>query len=84
MGIVASLAAAPVAHDIIEDERSRHHQAVLDAEERLRKIREAELYKLGDVEIDLIKRYFLRCKRISALSFKKLLRFTEIFKVDIE
>ena len=27
--------------------------------------------------------YFLRCKKISALSFKKLLWFTESFKVDI-
>ena len=56
MGIVASLAAAPVAHDIIDDERHRDHEALLEEEERLRKIREAELYRLGDVELNLIKR----------------------------
>ena len=56
MGIVASLAAAPVAHDIIEDERRRKHLSILEDEERVRKIKEAELYRLGDVDLDLIKR----------------------------
>ena len=56
MGIVASLAAAPVAHEIIVDEKRRENIATYVEEERLRKIREAELYKLGDVDLDLIKR----------------------------
>ena len=60
MGIVASLAAVPVAHDIIEDERRREHITLLEEEERIRKIREAELYRLGDVDLNLIKRRVLK------------------------
>ena len=56
MGIVASLAAAPAAYDIIEDERKRDQERLVEEEEHIRKIKEAELYKLGDVELDLIKR----------------------------
>ena len=56
MGIVASLAAVPAAHDIVEDERRREQERMLEENERMRKIRHAELYKLGDVELDLIKR----------------------------
>ena len=57
MGIVASLVAAPAAYDIIEDERKRDEERFVEEEEQIRKIKEAELYKLGDVELDLIKRY---------------------------
>lgn len=59
MGIVASLAAAPVAHDIIEDEKRRDHEKAIEEADRLRKLREAEMYKLGDVDLNLIKRYFI-------------------------
>jgi hypothetical protein len=57
MGIVASLAAAPAAYDIIQDERIRDQERIVADEEQIQKIKEAELYKLGDVELDLIKRY---------------------------
>ena len=56
MGIVASLAAAPAAYDIIQDERVRDQERIVAEEEHIQKIKEAELYKLGDVELDLIKR----------------------------
>ena len=59
MGIVASLAAAPAAYDIIEDERKRDQERIVEEEDHIRKIKEAELYKLGDVELDLIKRYLI-------------------------
>ena len=65
MGIVASLAAAPAAYDIIQDERIRDHERLVEEEEHIKKIKEAELYKLGDVELDLIKRflhYDILCK----------------------
>ena len=59
MGIVASLAAAPAAYDIIQDERIRDQERLIEEDEHLKKLKDAELYKLGDVELDLIKRYQL-------------------------
>ena len=61
MGIVASLAAAPVANEIIQDEKRRELEKRAYEEERLRKLREAELYRLGDVDLNLIKRYVQKC-----------------------
>lgn len=57
MGVVASIIAAPVALEIVEDEVRREHEAILDEAERLRRLRAAELYRLGDVDLELIKRY---------------------------
>lgn len=54
MGIVASLAAIPVAEDIIRDERRRELQRL--EEERLRRLRESG-YRYGDLDLQLIKRY---------------------------
>ena len=54
MGIVASLAAIPVAEDIIRDERRRELQHL--EEERLRRLRESG-YRYGDLDLQLIKRY---------------------------
>ena len=54
MGIVASLAAIPVAEDIIQDERRRELQRL--EEERLRRLREAG-YRHGDLDLQIIKRY---------------------------
>ena len=59
MGIVASLAAAPAAYDIIEDERKRDQERIVEDEDHMKRIKDAELYKLGDVELDLIKRYLM-------------------------
>ena len=59
MGFVASLAAAPAAYDIIEDERKRDQERIVEDEDHIRRIKDAELYKLGDVELDLIKRYLM-------------------------
>ena len=56
MGIVASLAAARAAYDIIQDERIRDQERLIEEDEHLKKLKDAELYKLGDVELDLIKR----------------------------
>ena len=53
MGIVASLAAIPVAEDIIRDERRRELQRLED--ERLRRLRESG-YRYGDLDLQLIKR----------------------------
>ena len=53
MGIVASLAAIPVAEDIIRDERRRELQRL--EEERLRRLREAG-YRHGDLDLQIIKR----------------------------
>ena len=56
MGIVASLAAAPAAYDIIQDERIRDQERLVEEDDNMKKLKDAELYKLGDVELDLIKR----------------------------
>ena len=58
MGIVASLAAIPVAEDIIRDERRRELQRLED--ERLRRLRESG-YRYGDLDLQLIKRYYCHC-----------------------
>ena len=74
MGIVASLAAAPAAYDIIQDERIRDQERLVEEEEHIKKIKEAELYKLGDVELDLIKRflhYDILCKILGYYSNAK-------------
>ena len=75
MGIVASLAAAPAAYDIIQDERIRDQERLVEEEEHIKKIKEAELYKLGDVELDLIKRflhYDILCKLLRYNAKSKL------------
>ena len=56
MGIVASLAALPVAEDIVRDEKRREIQKRLEEEERLRRLRLGE-YRQGDLDLELIKRY---------------------------
>ena len=56
MGIVASLAKETTAYDIIQDERIRDQERLVEEDDNLKKLKDAELYKLGDVELDLIKR----------------------------
>ena len=53
MGIVASLAAIPVAEDIVQDEHKRELQRL--EEERLRRLRESG-YRHGDIDLQIIKR----------------------------
>ena len=43
-------------NDIIQDERIRDQERLIEEDEHLKKLKDAELYKLGDVELDLIKR----------------------------
>ena len=71
MGIVASLAAIPVAEDIIRDERRRELEL---EEERLRKLR-ASGYRHGDLDLQLIKRYAM-------LRFLTSLKKTVIMKIQ--
>ena len=56
MGIVASLAAIPIAEDVVRDEKRRELQKRLEEEERLRRLKLGE-YRQGDVDLELIKRY---------------------------
>jgi len=55
MGIVASLAAIPVAEDVVRDEKRRELQKCLEEEERLRRLKLGE-YRQGDLDLELIKR----------------------------
>jgi len=55
MGIVASLAAIPIAEDVVRDEKRRELQKRLEEEERLRRLKLGE-YRQGDVDLELIKR----------------------------
>ena len=62
MGIVASLAAAPIASEIALDEK-RRDLLRQEEEERLRRQRELEFYRQGDVDLEVIKRYTLLFER---------------------
>ena len=77
MGIVASLAAAPAAYDIIQDERIRDQERLIEEDEHLKKLKDAELYKLGDVELDLIKRYQLSNYHQSKQNLKMLILLSD-------
>ena len=56
MGIVASLAAIPIAEDVVRDEKRRELQKCLEEEERLRRLKLGE-YRQGDLDLELIKRW---------------------------
>jgi hypothetical protein len=56
MGIVASLAALPVAQEIAKEEKTREIQKRLEEEERLRRLRAAEMFRQGDFDLYNIKR----------------------------
>ena len=58
MGIVASLAAIPVAEDVVRDEKRRELQKCLEEEERLRRLKLGE-YRQGDLDLELIKRWII-------------------------
>ena len=57
MGIVASLAAIPIAEDVVRDEKRRELQRRFEEEERLRRLKLGGDYRQGDLDLELIKRY---------------------------